>query len=121
MNPITIKFLNNIGLHFDDDKILDGMLIPRDILINPNKYEEIKKDIPELKKLFSSSNLTSLHQNAEESQKWPLINITRQILRRCNYKMDPIRKSDGIDPHTKKKKYKRYFKINKLLSTKDNE
>ena len=116
MNPITVKFLNNIGLVFTDTNSLNGQLIPRDILLNPNKYEEIQKDIPELKKIFSSSTLTSLHQNANESQKWPLINITRQLLKQSDYKMEPIRKADGIDPITKKKKYKRFFQIQPIKS-----
>ena len=83
-------------------------------------YEEIKKDIPELKKLFSSSSHTSLHKNAEESQKWPIINITRQILKSCNFDMEPIRRSDGKTKDGKKR-FKRYFKISKINKTKDAE
>ena len=113
MDPLSVKFLNNIGLVFEDPSGLDGQLISRDILLNTEKYNSIKDSIPEFKKLFSSSTLTSLHKNAEESQKWPLINITRQILKQNNFKMVPIRKSDGLTPD-KKKKYKRFFQIQKL-------
>ena len=52
------------------------------------KYEEIKKHIPELKKIFSSSCMTSLQKNAYKSQKWPLLNLARQILSFYNYKMN---------------------------------
>ena len=120
MNETIKEFLNKVGIEFENVEQLDGQLIPRDILLNTDLYEEIKKDIPELKKLFSSSSHTSLHKNAEESQKWPIINITRQILKSCNFDMEPIRKSDGKTKDGKKR-FKRYFKISKINKTKDAE
>ena len=120
MNETIKKFLNKVGIEFENVEQLDGQLIPRDILLNKDLYEEIKKDIPELKKLFSSSSHTSLHKNAEESQKWPIINITRQILKSCNFDMEPIRKSDGKTKDGKKR-FKRYFKVTKINKTKDAE
>ena len=113
MDPHSLKFLNDIGLVFENSDELQGQLISRDTLLNTEKYISIKDSIPQFKKLFSSSTLTSLHKNAEDSQKWPLINITRQILKQNNFKMIPIRKSDGLTPD-KKKKYKRFFQIQKL-------
>ena len=120
MNETIKEFLNKVGIEFENVEQLDGQLIHRDILLNKDLYEEIKKDIPELKKLFSSSSHTSLHKNAEESQKWPIINITRQILKSCNFDMEPIRKSDGKTKDGKKR-FKRYFKITKINKTKDAE
>ena len=120
MNETIKQFLNKVGIEFQNVEQLDGQLIHRDILLNKDLYEEIKKDIPELKKLFSSSSHTSLHKNAEESQKWPIINITRQILKSCNFDMEPIRKSDGKTKDGKKR-FKRYFKVTKINKTKDAE
>lgn len=120
MNETIKQFLNKVGIEFENVEELDGQLIHRDILLNKDLYEEIKKDIPELKKLFSSSSHTSLHKNAEESQKWPIINITRQILKSCNFDMEPIRRSDGKTKDGKKR-FKRYFKISKINKTKDAE
>lgn len=120
MNETIKQFLNKVGIEFENVEQLEGQLIPRDILLNKDLYEEIKKDIPELKKLFSSSSHTSLHKNAEESQKWPIINITRQILKSCNFDMEPIRRSDGKTKDGKKR-FKRYFKISKINKTKDAE
>jgi len=120
MNETIKHFLNKVGIEFENVEQLDGQLIHRDILLNKDLYEEIKKDIPELKKLFSSSSHTSLHKNAEESQKWPIINITRQILKSCNFDMEPIRRSDGKTKDGKKR-FKRYFKISKINKTKDAE
>jgi len=94
---------------------LDGILIPRELLINDSKYEIVREYLAKLKKheLFSSSFLTSLHKDADKKQKWPLLNLIRQILKVNHYRMKPIRKSDG---KTKlgKKKYVRFFLIEKL-------
>ena len=49
-------------------------------------------------------------KNAEKNQKWPLINLIRQILKQYNYELKPKRHADG---YTKdgQKKYKRLFEI----------
>lgn len=98
--------------HFDE---LTGLSISRDVLLSDNKYDEVKILIPELKKNFSSSFMTSLQKNADKSQKWPLLNLIRQILHVYGYKMEPIRKSDGYTLEGIKK-YKRYFLIQKKNS-----
>lgn len=110
-NEIKIIF-KIIGLeitHFDE---LNGTIILRETLLSDNKYDEIKNLIPELKKNYSSSFMTSLQKNAEKSQKWPLLNLIRQILHIYGYKMEPIRKSDGYTL-SGVKKYKRFFLIHK--------
>jgi hypothetical protein len=91
------------------------MLIPRDLLLSNEKYESVREDIEKMKKLYSSGSLTALQKNAEASQKWPLLNLVRQILKSNNFKMDPIRKSNGYTKEWKKK-YLRFFAIKKLKS-----
>jgi hypothetical protein len=112
MDEESKNLLFLIGLKFEILNDLDGLLIPREQLLDDKKYEEIKKHIPELKKIFSSSCMTSLQKNAYKSQKWPLLNLARQILSFYNYKMEPIRKSDGYTLEGVKK-YKRFFQIKK--------
>jgi hypothetical protein len=92
---------------------LVDVFIPREQLINNFLYDEIKILIPELRKTLSSSSLTSLQQNAYKEQKWPLLNLVRQILNVYKYEMEPIRKSDGYTLEGVKK-YKRYFYIKKM-------
>jgi hypothetical protein len=99
--------------HFDD---LNGMLLPREIFLDKEIYNSVKEDISILKQLFTSSALTSLQSNAEETQKWPLLNLVRQILRSCHYKMTPKRVSAGYTKEGKKI-YKRMFIIEKLSQT----
>ena len=101
---------------------LNGIMIPRDLLINDEKYDTVKEYLEKLKKhkLFSSTFLTSLHKDAEKKQKWPLLNLVRQILKVNHFRMKPVRKSAG---KTKlgKKKYIRYFLIEKLKKTEELE
>jgi len=113
MDNEVIFFLKKCNLEIDEESHLDGQLIPRELLLSTNTYEKVKGEIVELKKKFSSSALTSLQSGAEKGQKWPLLNLVRQILKVCNYQMNPIRRSNGYDDEGKKK-YKRYFLIKKL-------
>ena len=120
-NEDVVKdFLNKCSIVFDDYEQLDGMLVPRDVLLSKEKYESIKVDIDKMKKLYSSGSLTSLQKNAMENQKWPLLNLVRQILKSNNYKMDPIRKSNGYTKEGKKK-YLRFFAIKKLKTKQEAE
>ena len=109
LDELTITILSDVGLNAKD---LNGQIIPREVFINNQKYEQMKPKILELKKLLSSSALTALHSNAKDKQRFPLLNLIRQILWTYNYEMKPIRKSDG---YTKEgvKKYKRFFQIMK--------
>ena len=114
INKHIIKdFLNKCSIVFDDFSQLDGMLIPRNLLLSNEKYESVREDIEKMKKLYSSGSLTALQKNAEASQKWPLLNLVRQILKSNNFKMDPIRKSNGYTKEGKKK-YLRFFAIKQI-------
>ena len=117
---IVKEFLNKCGIVFEDYKMLDGMLIPRDTLLSQEKYENIKEDLTKMKKMYSSGALTALQKSAEAKQKWPLLNLVRQILKSNNYNMEPIRKSNGYTKEGKKK-YLRFFIIKKIKSTKEVE
>jgi hypothetical protein len=117
---IVKEFLNKCGIVFEDYKMLDGMLIPRETLLSQEKYENIKKDLEKMKKMYSSGALTALQKSAEVKQKWPLLNLVRQILKSNNYNMEPTRKSNGYTKEGKKK-YLRFFIIKKIKSTKEVE
>jgi len=114
LNKYKSKIQGKMGVFAWVHKEDDDYLIPREQLLNDSKYEEIEKLIPELKKTFSSSFMTSLHKNANKEQKWPLLNLVRQILNVYKFKMEPIRKSDGYTLEGIKK-FKRFFQIKKLI------
>jgi hypothetical protein len=112
MDEESREILKIIGINYENLNDLNNMLIIREQLLSDSKYDEIKKLIPKLKKNFSSSFMTSLQKNADKEQRWPLLNLVRQILNVYNYRMEPIRKSDGYTLEGVKK-YKRYFQIKK--------
>ena len=109
-----LDFIKLIGVPVENKEQLDGLMIEREFLVNSKNYENVREKIPEIKKIYSSTFLTSLHSNADKTQKWPLLNLLRQILRRMNYTMEPIRTSNGKDSKGKKL-YKRYFRIQKKV------
>jgi hypothetical protein len=102
--------LNHVGIYFNSIAELEGIFFPREQLLSETKYEVVKQYIPELKKKFSSTFMTSLQKKAETNQKWPLLNLIRQILLVYKYHLTPIRKCDGYSADGVKK-YKRFFKI----------
>jgi hypothetical protein len=112
MDEYSKKIFATSGISFENISDLDGLMIPREQLLTDSKYDEIKNIIPELKKVYSSSFMTGLQRNADKNQKWPLLNLIRQILNTYNYDMEPIRKSDGYTLEGVKK-YKRFFQIKK--------
>jgi predicted MPP superfamily phosphohydrolase len=110
MDTFSKTFLNDVGIFFESVEDLNDMLISRDVFLNKEKYDIVKNRMAELKKMYNSTFLTGLHECAETKQKWPLLNIVRQILNVYHVKMIPIRKSDGYTPQGVKK-YKRYFRF----------
>ena len=110
----VIYILNACNIPCNSMADLDGMLLDKETCINTEKYSHLKTvEFPLLKKHFSSSYLTALQETALNKQKWPLLNLIRQLLRSCNYKLTPKRIADGYTL-TGEKKYKRMFIIEKM-------
>jgi hypothetical protein len=114
MDEISKKILVAAGIIVNSNDYPDEILILRDMLINDEIYVSLKNDILKLKKNLSSSLLTSLQKGAEKTQKWPLLNLVRQILNVYGFKMVPIRKCDGYTLDGIKK-FKRYFQVIKKI------
>lgn len=109
IDEVSKQILIKCGL-ITNNQYPDEILILRNSLLNENIYKSIEDDLILLKKVLSSSSLTSLQKEANKNQKWPLINLVRQILNVYGYKMLPIRKADGYTSDGVKK-YKRFFQI----------
>ena len=109
----VVELLQKSGFVVSDLKHLDGVMISRELLLDPEIYESVQENITLLKTVFSSSHHTCLQSSALEKQKWPLLNLIRQILKLYDYTLEPKRVCDGYDAH-KKKKYKRYFVVKSL-------
>ena len=107
---IILYFLNASGIKCSNIQEINGIIIPREYLLNDQLYQKLKEDIPKLKNCLSSTTFTSVQKNASTTQKWPLINLIRQILRKYNYELLPKRVCDGYSKDGIKK-YKRLFEI----------
>lgn len=115
MDPDLLNILKKTNIIIENENFINGMIIPRDILLVKEKYLELEDEITNIKKKFSSSRLTALQKTAKTNQKWPLLNLVRQLLKASNIKMTPKRESNGYDK-TGKKKFKRFFILEKLNS-----
>ena len=115
MDSVVKNIFEKVGYKIEDLIDLDNLTIPRELLLNDDKYDEIQALIPDLKKIFSSKTMTSLQKTANTNQKWPLLNLIRQILYKNGYEMVPIRKCDGYTLD-KIKKYKRFFVCKKIIA-----
>jgi hypothetical protein len=113
MDPELLNIFKKSNIIIENDKFINGMIIPREILLVKEKYLELEKEIESIKKKFSSSRLTALQKTAKENQKWPLLNLVRQLLKASNIKMTPKRQSNGYDKNGKKK-FKRFFILEKM-------
>lgn len=106
-----IEFLKNCGFQIDKLDNLNGTMINRKQLLDKNKYIDLIENIVELRELIGSSYLTGLQESALEKQKYPLVNVTRQLLKLLNYELKPYRMSAGYDHNTGKKLYERYYVV----------
>jgi hypothetical protein len=116
MDEVVRQILIKAGIHFTALEELNGRCIPREQLLSDSVYESIKPQIPGLKSVLSSTLLTSLQKEAKTKQKWPLLNLARQLLNVYGFQMQPVRKSNG---YTKEgvKKFKRFFLITPSTNT----
>ena len=114
------NYLNKIGIKYNQESELDGYLLERDTLVykDISKYNEEINEIR--KKFFKNAHLTSLKEKKSKDEKWPLLNLTRQILKMRGYKMQPIRKANGYSKDGTKL-YKRLFKIQKMVKSNGSE
>lgn len=111
---LLVMFFSNLDIEcIGGINGIEGSIISRDILLDKTKYERARLFLPKLKEVFSSSYITSLQNDIEHKQRWPLINLVRQILKQYGYNLIPKRLSDGYTKEGKKK-FRRFFVISKM-------
>lgn len=117
---VILDFLKDSGIVDKTEESLEELYIKRDKLINIEAYENLDNSIIKLKDTFSTSSITSLQDSAKQRQKWPLLNLIRQLLKINGFVLKPFRKSAGYTA-SGKKKYERYFHIEKKENNNKNE
>ncbi len=103
-----------IGINVKRKRDLVGYYFHRDILLNRQVIKKFLEMIDILKKFYPSCKLTCLHSNSIYKQKFIAVNMLRQISRENNLDLEPIVKSNGYHPITKKKLVNRYYLIKKI-------
>lgn len=115
-DEVILEVLKAAGVEVQAFDAIDGLTIPRDTLVRPGAYTEAASIVPDLKAHFSSTHMTCLQDEAPGVQRWPLLNLVRQVLRASGYNMAPRRLSDGYDSD-KRKRYKRVFVVSRASKT----
>jgi hypothetical protein len=115
---IILEFLIECDIIDQKETELEKIYIKRDKLVEMELYEKMSQAIDKLKNKFSTSSITSLHNSAKQKQKWPLLNLIRQLLKINGFIMKPFRKSAGYSSDGKKK-YDRYFYVEKKDNNND--
>lgn len=119
---ILKDLFNIINISITDKNDLINIEIERDILLEEPFYSyaiDYKKHIKKkYNHIYSSNYYNFIHNNSNTKQKFPSINLLRQILKSNNFKLFPYYKSFGYND-SGKKLVRRYFTI-KLLHEENN-
>ena len=102
-------------LHIDIESKYDliNIELDRDILLKEPFYSYAIDYKDTLKKVYKSNTYNCLHSNSVSKQKFPSINLLRQVMKSNQLRLYPYYKSLGYDDN-KKKIVKRYFIIQSL-------
>ena len=103
-----------LSIEVNSEQDLYSVLIPRDLLLRVDIEQQLTCLIIKLKEKYKSSKLNCLHNNRDDKQKFPGINLVRQILRCNGYHLKPVKFSRGYCKHSGKKIVDRNFKVIRL-------
>ena len=102
---LLFKIFNILGYNIHENNDLLDIMIYREKLINKKIEKKLMELIPDLKEVYNTGYLNCLHDNSIYKQKFPAINLIRQILK-CNYlKLVPKIISNGYEKLSGKKSY----------------
>lgn len=88
------KLISILGLkdiYNENHKVINGKMLRENHTVINRFYQ----CIPELKKVYPSKKLTSLHENSLQKQKFPAVNMLRQILRANSFNLKPVIQNSG--------------------------
>ena len=94
-----------------------NLLIDRDVLLSVDIEEKLTKLVDKLKDKDKTDGLNCLHKNRNKKQKFPGINLVRQIFKCNGYHLKPFFYSAGYDKTNGQKIVKRNFKVVRLTDT----
>lgn len=108
------EMLGKIGIKFENIEEIEGKIIERDILLTEEVSAYMLSFQEKIKNSgYKTGTLTSLHKNNNEKQRWPEVNILRQLLKCNQFRLKPFTKSNGYNKATGKKNVLRFYRIEK--------
>ena len=112
---LLIKIFKLLSFHVDTLEDLTNLTFPRETLLQKDNQKKLMDLIPQLKLVYNSSYLNCLHDNSIFKQKFPGVNLVRQVLKCHHLALTPKIISNGYEKATGKKKVNRIFKIEKQM------
>ena len=94
---------------------ISNLILKQDTLKSKTLITDLNEKVPNLKSYYNSSKLTCLHKNSLDKQKFPAVNMLRQILKCNSFKMEPYVISKGYDKFSGKKLVERYYRIRDII------
>jgi len=108
---IIKEIFSIINYTIDTKEDLFKLLICQKYLRSDEFKYKLNELIPKLKENYKSCKLTCLHKNSLDKQKFPSINMIRQILKCNNLFLKPHVICKGYYKNTNKKIFERYYVI----------
>ena len=90
---------------------LFSLIISQDKLKDKELINKLYDKIDDLKIFYNSNMLTCLHKNSLNKQKFPALNMLRQICKCNGLKLYPFVISRGYDKNSGRKIIDRFYKI----------
>ena len=112
---IIKKLFKVINIEIKTSSDLNLVEIDRELMLKDIINNEFSKLIDSCKNIYKTSKLTALHGNRLSKQKFPAINLLRQILKCHKYKMTPKITSLGYHKNGKKI-IKHSYIINEIIN-----
>jgi len=100
-----------LEIKIDNRYDISNLILRQETLRCKNLIDQLNEKVPNLKTFYNSSKLTCLHKNSLNKQKFPAVNMFRQILKCNSFKMEPYVISKGYDKFSGKKIVERYYKM----------
>jgi len=108
---LLIDLFDAIDIKIKVREDLVNTRLSQDTLKDRNLIEELYRKAPNLKSFYNSSKLTCLHKNSLEKQKFPAVNMYRQLLKCNNFKMEPYVISKGYNKYSGTKIVERFYRL----------
>lgn len=120
IESVIVELCNEIHISCEQIEDLDQKIIQRDTLLTESVANVILSYKEKIRPFLKSDKYSCLHSNSTSKQKYPSINLLRQILKAVAIHMKPIRFYDGYDKSTGKKIIQRAF-ILQLTASREEE